>query len=98
MKIQNQVLYELFLNGKECSVKRICKNLRLRSSQVYTALDDLKRRGLIKKQRIKNESLGYCNSPIQILVKVDDTTPFKFWRLSEIVKQIRKEQTQNAHG
>jgi len=91
MKIQEQVLHELFFSGKECSVQYLSKNIGIKPFQVYNAIYHLIRRGLIEKKRILKECAGYRNSPIQILVKVDDRTAFKCWRISKIIKQIEAE-------
>jgi len=95
MKKQELVLFDLYLEGKPCSVKKLSKNIRLEHFQIYNAIYHLIRRGLIKKKRIKNEFAGYCNSPIQILVEVDNSTAFKHRRLLWIIKRI-KEDNKNA--
>lgn len=96
MKKQELVLFDLYLEGKPCSVKKLSKNIPLEPFQIYNAIYHLIRRGLVKKQRIKNEDAGYCNSPVQILVEVDNTTSFKHWRLLNIIRKIKESNYQNA--
>jgi predicted DNA-binding transcriptional regulator len=91
MKIQEKILFDLYLEGKPCSIKKLSRNLPLKPPQIYNGVYHLLRRGLIKKRRIKNEFAGYCNSPVQVLVEVVDSNSFKYWRLLKIIKRIMEE-------
>ncbi len=95
MKKQELVLYDLYLEGKPCSIGKLSKNLPLEPFQIYNAIYHLVRRGLIRKIRIKNENAGYCNSPVQILVEINNNTSFKQWRLLNLIRKIREERNAN---
>lgn len=72
METQKIVLREIFLNGKKITPIEIAENTGLGFLQVHRALQHLKNRGLIKKQRIYFGAKDRTPPKNKILVEVNE--------------------------
>jgi len=91
MKKQEQVFLELLSRNRERSIREVSRGTGLKTWQVHNAVKHLINRGLVKKQVMRNQFVGYCQPPKMIYVQIDRNSSYKKWRANKLADKIIKE-------